>query len=90
MTETVVVFGSQRIAAQWALRNKVRGDAVLLATEPGRLVGRDVGGYVAVVRVPEEYWLPTTHPCEKRVRETEQWLKEFKRKGGKIGEFSGV
>lgn len=81
----VVVFGSQRIAAIWALRNQIRESDVVLATH-GAEAFQGVLGPLHVVRVSEEVWKPPTFPCEKRVAETEQEINRIRRNGRVITE----
>jgi hypothetical protein len=79
VTETVVVFGSQRIAAIWALRNGKKVDDIILATQSARLpFPEKVKGDVMIIRTSAENWEPTTNPCAARVRETEQWLRDVR------------
>lgn len=74
MSETlVVVFGSQRLADNWARRNAVNPRRVRLATHPEKFLGHD--GPFKVVRFPEDIWTPTTFPDEKRLKVTEAILK---------------
>lgn len=73
-----VVFGSDRIASIWALRNKVPRDQVVLATHPDEV--EKLKGPITVVRVSQEAWKPTTFPDEIRVKDTEQHLKDHKKK----------
>ena len=85
---TTVIFGNQRHASIWALRNgkrDVNPHKIIIATrgEPGF---RGVVGPLHVVRVTPEVWLPTTWPCEKRVKETEEVIKRFKDKGEVVTE----
>jgi hypothetical protein len=80
----VVVFGSESIRAKWIRTNRADPEKVILATHPEKLEGHS--GPVLTVRVPKEQWLPTTFPCEKRVRETEDILKRIKKQGGSVGE----
>lgn len=88
MIETVVVFGSQRLAAIWALRHGMKPSDMILATQPERLRALKEKGLVHVVRVPPGYWAPATFPCEVRVRETEAELKGYKSNGGEVKEWS--
>lgn len=39
---------------------------------------------VTVVRYPDEWWEPPTHPCANRVREVEDELKRIKQTGGEV------
>jgi hypothetical protein len=74
-----VVFGSDLTATNWAKAQNIPRENVVLATHPELLV--KLSGPVVVVRVSEDKWQPMTHPDEKRVKETEQILKAYKRKG---------
>lgn len=85
MGRTVVVFGTQRIGAIWALRNKVDPNTVRLATHGADRL-RNLTGTIIVVRVAKDVWEPWSHPCAARVRETEDELKRFKARGGTIVE----
>lgn len=82
---TTVVFGSQRIAAIWTLRNRVDPNKVMLATAGAERL-RGAKGPVTVVRVSEEAWAPPTHACEQRVREVVERLKDMKQQGVEIKE----
>ena len=79
-----VVFGTDRIASIWALRNNVSRDSVILATHPEEV--EEMTGPVKVVRVSDEEWQPTTFPDETRVKETEKVLKALKRGGQEVME----
>jgi hypothetical protein len=81
----VIVFGTERIGAIYALRKGLPRSSIRLATggaEMARLLsGRES---ITVVRVDPEVWKPSTHPCELRTQETEQALKAFEKAGGLI------
>ena len=82
---TTVVFGSQRIAAIWALRNRVDPNKVMLATAGAEKLQGAVGP-ISVVKVSQEAWVPPTSACERRVREVVGCLKDMKRQGVAIKE----
>lgn len=81
--EHVVVFGTQRIGAIYALRAGINPKRIRLATE-GMEAFRGVTGAITVVRVSDEVWQPPTNPCALRTRETEQALKEARQAGVRI------
>ena len=57
----------------------------MLATNgPDRLHGVTS---VTIVRYPDEWWEPTTHPCANRVREVEEQLKHIQQTGGEVKEY---
>jgi hypothetical protein len=76
--QQAVVFGTERIASIWALRNDVPRENVVLATQPDKV--KKLKGPVTVVRVKEEEWKPSTFPDENRVKDSEQHLKDRKHK----------
>lgn len=80
----VIVFGTQRIGAIYALRAGIDPNRIRLATHGADHLRGLSSGTITVVRVPKEYWTPSTFPCEKRVAETEQALKAFGQAGGTI------
>jgi len=80
----IIVFGSQRIGAIYALRNGLNPNRVKLATMGGDVLKGFKGVSVTVVRVPKDVWVPPTFPCERRVAETEQALKAFAEAGGSV------
>lgn len=82
---TTVIFGSQRIAAIWTLRNRVDPNKVMLATAGADKL-RGVKGPITVVRVSKEAWVPPTSACERRVHEVVGRLKELKQQGVEIKE----
>lgn len=82
-SEHVVIFGSQRIGAIYALRNNLDPRSIRLATG-GAEMARLLSGPITVVRVSEEAWRPSTHPCELRTKETEQALKRLEQEGAEI------
>ena len=86
MGRTVVVFGTQRHAAIWGLRNNVNPDTIMLAANGGDRIRGINAGPITVVRVPSDVWEPYTHPCTLRVREMEEALKKAKDRGALIQE----
>lgn len=70
--QTVIVFGTRLLADNWARANHTDPKMVILATEPEKVQGRR--GPFVIVRFPKDVWQPPTFPCEKRVRETEDWI----------------
>jgi hypothetical protein len=70
--QKVIVFGSQRIAANWAAKHHRDLKDVLLATDPDKIQG--LKGPFIVVRVSKVEWVPPTFACEKRVQITEDWI----------------
>lgn len=76
--QQAVVFGSDRIASIWGLRNDVPRENIVLATNPDEV--EKLRGPVAVVRVSKEEWVPTTFPDENRVKQTEEIIKGRKHK----------
>jgi hypothetical protein len=84
----VVVFGSERLLSLWCRRNARNPRAVHLATRGGVIFrGIPDDRIVHVIRFPEEYWEPATHPCGVRVREVEDALKRIKKSGGTVIEY---
>jgi hypothetical protein len=56
---------------------------VILATHPDEvqaLITAEIDT-IKVIRFPEDIWKPSTHPCEKRAKETETLIKGFRRLG---------
>lgn len=84
--ETVVVFGTQRIGAIYALRNGRDPKSVVLSVQGGDAIRGFAGGSIRVVRVSESDWKPSTTACERRSREMELELKRLKREGIEITE----
>jgi hypothetical protein len=76
----VVVFGTQRIGAIYALREGIDPGRIRLATG-GDEMARLLSGPVTVVRVSDEAWQPPTHACARRAQETEQALKALREDG---------
>jgi len=68
----VVVFGSERHAHIWGLRNNVKRSDIILATHSN--VSQFIMGekHLTVVRVPKDSWKPPTFPCEERVKVSER------------------
>lgn len=77
----VVVFGTQRIGAIYALRAGINPRRIILATQGMEALRRISTGGITVVRVSEEAWQPPTNPCASRTRETEQALKTLREDG---------
>lgn len=82
--QQAIVFGSERIATIWALRNDVPRENVVLATDP--VAVEKLVGPVTVVRVSKDEWQPTTFPDENRVRQTEDLIKEHKKNKDEVVE----
>jgi hypothetical protein len=63
---------------------------VITATRPDLIQAliKEVVDTIKVIRFPEEVWAPTTHPCQKRVTETEGIIKGFQRLGVTIVEVN--
>jgi hypothetical protein len=80
--QQAVVFGSDLIATNWALKNDVPRENVVLATNPDAVAALE--GPVTVVRVPEEEWEPYAFSDQNRVKDTEELLKEHKKAGDEI------
>ncbi|QFG08755.1 hypothetical protein PBI_INGRID_86 [Arthrobacter phage Ingrid] len=84
MTKTVhIVFGTERHCANYARAMAVNPSMVIRATMPEKvqeLIKEDVDT-IKLIRFPEDIWKPITHPCEKRVKETEALIKGFRRLG---------
>lgn len=80
----IIVFGTQRIGAIYALRNGLNPKRIRLATHGEHHLQGFSGGTITVVRVSEEVWKPSTHPCELRTKETEQALKALEAAGTTI------
>jgi len=78
----IVVFGTERIGAIYALRRGLNPRSIRLATG-GAEMARLLSGAesITVVRVDPEVWKPSTHPCELRTKETEQALKALEQAG---------
>lgn len=74
--EHVVVFGTQRIGAIYALRNGIDPRRIILCTQGVEALRGIRAGGITVVRVTQDAWQPTTNPCATRTREVEQALKE--------------
>jgi hypothetical protein len=72
----VIVFGTERLAKKWAETNGVDPKDVYLATQPDRIQG--LWGPFQLVRYSKDVWVPPTSACERRVRETEGWIKQEK------------
>jgi hypothetical protein len=79
----VVVFGSQRIGAIYALRTGIDPRRIRLATGGEAMAGL-LSGPITVVRVSDEEWQPPTYPCARRTQETEQALKRLAQEGATI------
>ncbi|QED11650.1 hypothetical protein PP914_gp162 [Arthrobacter phage Qui] len=79
-----VMFGNQRHASIYALRNNLNPKDILIATRKDALTG--VNGPVKAIRLPTDIWKPTTFSCENRVKEAEAILKLLKREGGIVME----
>ncbi len=77
----VVVFGTQRIGAIYALRAGIDPRRVRLCTEGMEALHGSHALGITVVRVSEDAWQPPTNPCAARTREVEQALKTL-REGG--------
>lgn len=77
-----VMFGNQRHSAIYALRHGLNPRDIPVATQADVL--RGVNEPVTAIRLPSHIWLPTTFPCENRVRETEAELKRIKQAGGTV------
>ena len=76
--ETIVIFGTRRIADLWCREHEVNPKDVILASwGPDFLKG--VKGPVKVVRVSKERWTPSTFPDEKRVKGMEDEIKIINR-----------
>ena len=72
--ETIVIFGTRRIADLWCAEHGVDPKDVILASwGPDFLKG--VRGPIKTVRVSEERWTPSTFPDEKRVKGMEDEIK---------------
>jgi hypothetical protein len=70
----VIVFGTYLLAKRWAETNGVHLKDVYLATQPETIQG--LMGPFQLVRYSKEVWVPPTSACERRVRETEGWIKQ--------------
>lgn len=77
-----IMFGNQRHASIYALRNNLNPKDILIATRKDALTG--VNGPVKAIRLPTDIWMPTSFSCENRVREAEAALKVLKQTGGVI------
>lgn len=86
MPQQAVVFGTDRIASIWGLRNDVPREKIVLATHPEKV--KELKGPVAVVRVTEEEWKPTTFADENRVKQSEELVKEHGKKKGEVQEVT--
>lgn len=81
----VVVFGTQRLASIYARRNAMNPRKIMLATNGSdRLRGVT---HVTIVRYPDDWWEPPTHPCANRMREVEEAIKVIKQTGGEVIEY---
>ena len=72
----VIVFGTELLAKRWAETNGVDPKDVYLATQPERIQG--LMGPFQLVRYSKDVWVPPTSACERRVKETEGWIKQEK------------
>jgi len=70
----VIVFGTELLAKRWAETNGVDPKDVYLATQPERIQG--LHWPFEIVRYPKDIWVPPTSACERRVKETEGWIKQ--------------
>lgn len=61
---------------------------VFKATEPEKILGllKEPVETIKVIRFPKDVWKPTTDPCIKRVKETEDILEGLRRLGVTIVE----
>lgn len=81
----IVVFGTQRIGAIYALRRGLDPGSVRLATGGAEMASLLSGAEsITVVRVDPEVWKPSTDPCKRRAQETEQALKALEAAGTTI------
>lgn len=72
-----VMFGNQRHSAIYGLRKGIDRKLIMEATDgDDKLQG--FRGPLTVVRLPEHIWKPTTWPCEKKVKEVEDFIKRMK------------
>jgi len=82
----VVIFGTDRHAHIWGLRNGVARKEIILATHP------DVVGFIrgekelTVVSVPHEKWHPTTYAGEQAVKASELAIRHRKEHGVTVKE----
>lgn len=87
MTKVHIIFGSERLMKKYAEDKQLLGQYVLLATHPEtleKIVGYHKDLQFVTVRYPKDVWEPTTHPCSKRVADTETIIKQSKRLGATV------
>ena len=75
-----IVFGSALLAMRYSQQMAVNPDNIILATRPDLLLESSKQSLV-VVRYPSEIWKPATFPCEKRVKEMEDYIKRIQSSG---------
>jgi hypothetical protein len=80
------MFGTDRHAHIWGLRNGVQRKSIILATHPDVVEFIRGEKELTVVRVPAVMWKPTTFPCEQRAKETERAIRGRKEQGVTITE----
>lgn len=68
----VVVFGSDRHAHIWGLRNGVKRNNIILATNPDTTQFIRGEKELTVVRVSEDQWVPASFPCEQRSKASDR------------------
>lgn len=71
-----VIFGSERLARLFSMDHHIDWNRITLATE-GAAGLRGVRGPIECIRFHEDVWSPATFPCERRVREIEERIKEI-------------
>jgi hypothetical protein len=84
VTKTVhVIFGNESHKNNYARAMAVNPAYVIKATDPEKVQSliKDDVDTIKLIRFPKDIWKPTTHPCEKRVNETEALIKGFRRLG---------
>jgi hypothetical protein len=86
----VVVFGTDRHAHIWGLRNKVERRNIILATRPDVMEFIRGEKELTVVSVPHEKWHPTTYAGEQAVKAAESAIRHRKEQGVTVTEVKLV
>lgn len=81
-----IVYGSERLLKKYMTENKLQGQYGVMATHPDKvqkIVDYHQGDLnIVTVKYQAGIWEPSTHPCAKRVGETDGILKTWRRKHG--------
>jgi len=82
----VVMFGTDRHAHIWGLRNGVARKNIKLATNPDVVEFIRGEKELTIVRVPAVMWVPPSFPCEQRAKDSERAIRARKEQGVTITE----